>query len=148
MTAGRRSARRQAVFFLYRQDLLGRDWESVGKGGRDEDIEPYSRDLVLGVAQERTAVDAALHAHVAGWTLERLGVLERAILRLATYELLWEAEVPEAVAIDEAVELAKRFCSDEAAALVNGVLGALAVSEKQRIVSIREPGYADPGRTA
>ena len=145
MTAGRRSARRQAVFFLYRLDLLGRDWETVGKGVCDEDIDPYSRDLVLGVAQEHAAIDAALHAHVARWTLERLGILERAILRLATYELLWEAEVPEAVAIDEAVELAKRFCSDEAAALVNGVLGALAVSEKQRIVSIRQPWYADPG---
>jgi N utilization substance protein B len=93
---------------------------------------------VLGVAREHTAIDTVLHPHVTGWTLERLGTLERAILRLATYELLWEPGVPEAVAIDEAVELAKRFCSDEAAALVNGVLGSVAVSERDQISAIRD----------
>ncbi len=120
----------------------------MGQGGDNADVDPYTRDLVLGVAQEHPAIDAVLHSHVAGWTLERLGTLERAILRLATYELLWEPEVPEAVAIDEAVELAKRFCSDEAAALVNGVLGSLAVSEKDRICGIRDPGETDPRRTS
>ncbi len=68
-------------------------------------------------------------------------------MRLATYELLWESDVPEAVAIDEAVELAKRFCSDEAAALVNGVLGSLAASEKDRISGLRDPGQTDVRRT-
>ena len=145
MSAGRRSARRQAVFVLYRQDLLARDWGTIGQGGDDADVDPYTRDLVLGVAQEHAAIDTVLHAHVAGWSLERLGTLERAILRLAAYELLWEPEVPEAVAIDEAVELAKRFCSDEAAALVNGVLGSVAASEKDRIAGIRDLGEADPG---
>ena len=97
------------------------------------------------MAQEHAAIDTVLHSHVAGWSLERLGTLERAILRLAAYELLWEPEVPEAVAIDEAVELAKRFCSDEAAALVNGVLGSVAASEKDRIAGIRDLGEADRG---
>ena len=84
---------------------------------------------MLGAAGQREAIDSLLEQHVAGWSLERLGVLERSILRLATYELLWEAEVPDAVVIDEAVELAKRFCSDEAGSLVNGILGSLAASE-------------------
>lgn len=147
MSAGRRSARRQTVFILYQQDLLGRDWQAALEGGEGADIDPYARGLVLGVAEEHTAIDAILQPHVAGWSLERLGTLERAILRLATYELLWESGVPEAVAINEAVELAKRFCSDEAAALVNGVLGSLAVSEKDRISEIRGPGEPDPRRT-
>jgi transcription antitermination protein NusB len=66
-----------------------------------------------------------LGTHVEGWALSRLGVLERAILRLAAYELVWEPETPAAVVIDEAVGSAKRFCSDEAGSLVNGVLGSL-----------------------
>jgi N utilization substance protein B len=148
VSAGRRSARRQAAFILYRHDLLGRDWETIGQGNDDADVDPYTRDLVLGVAEEHTAIDTFLNSHVAGWALERLGTLERAILRLATYELLWEPEVPEAVAIDEAVELAKRFCSDEAAALVNGVLGSLAASEQDRICGIRDLGETDRGRTS
>lgn len=146
MSAGRRSARRQAVFVLYRHDLLGREWDALGQSGDEPDMDSYSLDLVRGVARERTAIDGALQPHVAGWTLERLGTLERAILRLATYELLWESEVPEAVVIDEAVELAKRFCSDEAAALVNGVLGSLAVSKRERVSSIRDLGKIDPKR--
>ena len=76
-----------------------------------------------------------LGKHVEGWTLQRLGVLERAILRLAAYELIWEPEVPSAVVIDEAVGAAKRFCSDEAGALVNGVLGSLA-----KTVRVEEAG--------
>lgn len=138
MSAGRRSARRQAAFVLYRQDLLDRPWDSIDPQSEGVEADSYTRSLVLGVAREHDAIDAVLHPHVAGWTLERLGTLERAILRLATYELLWEPGVPEAVAIDEAVGLAKRFCSDEAAALVNGVLGSVALSEKAHIVAIRD----------
>jgi transcription antitermination protein NusB len=138
VSAGRRSARRQAAFVLYRQDLLGRPWDSLDLQSEGVEVDSYTRSLVQGVAREHTAIDAVLHPRVAGWTLERLGTLERAILRLATYELLWEPGVPEAVAIDEAVELAKRFCSDEAAALVNGVLGSVAVSERDQISAIRD----------
>ena len=137
MAAGRRSARRQAVFVLYQKDLLELTLEAALERIGDAELDPYARALVLGVAQEQVAIDSVLQPHVAGWSLERLGILERSILRLATYELLWEAGVPEAVVIDEAVELAKRFCSDEAGALVNGVLGSLAISEKERVLSVR-----------
>ncbi len=147
MSAGRRSARRQAVFILYQQDLLERDWQTALERGDGTDIDPYARSLVLGVAGEHTAIDSFLQPHVVGWSLERLGTLERAILRLAAYELLWESGVPYAVAIDEAVELAKRFCSDEAAALVNGVLGSLAASQKDRIGEIRSSEEPDVRRT-
>lgn len=78
-----------------------------------------------GVDTHSGDIDAILSTNLSGWTLDRLGILERSILRLAVYEMLWESEVPRAVAIDEAVELAKRFCSDEAGALVNGVLGSV-----------------------
>jgi N utilization substance protein B len=81
---------------------------------------------VTGVGTDRARIDTAIEPHLRGWALERLGVLERAILRVATHELLAEKEVPVAVVIDEAVDLTKRFCSGEAAALVNGVLSGVA----------------------
>ena len=94
----------------------------------EERLGPYARHLVVGVHEQKDDIDRMLGEHISGWSLKRLGVLERAILRCAAYELLWERGVPQAVAIDEAVNLAKRFCSAEAGALVNGVLGSLAES--------------------
>jgi N utilization substance protein B len=126
--SGRRSARRQAVFVLYQQDLLGLTLEAAIERAGDDKVDPYARRLLIGVSEQRQNIDEVLGEHITGWSLERLGMLERAILRSAVYELLWEPEVPEAVAIDEAVVLAKRFCSVEAGALVNGVLGAVAGS--------------------
>lgn len=137
MSSGRRSARRQAAFVLYQQDLLELTPQAALRRVDDAELDRYARELVLGTAAQREAIDRLLEQHVAGWSLERLGVLERSILRLATYEMLWEAEVPDAVIIDEAVELAKRFCSAEAGSLVNGILGSLAVSETERIGETR-----------
>jgi transcription antitermination protein NusB len=128
MPQGRRSARRQAVILLYQQDLLHLKAEEALARSDDPRLDEYTASLVRGVETFRTEIDEALGKHVEGWSLERLGVLERAILRLAAYELMREPDVPSAVVIDEAVESAKRFCSDEAGSLVNGVLGSLAGS--------------------
>jgi N utilization substance protein B len=141
MSSGRRTARRQAVFALYQQDLLGITLDAALERREDADLPEYASTLVMGVARNRAEIDAILGEHVSGWSVARLGVLERSILRLATYELLWMPEVPGAVAIDEAVALAKRFCSDEAGALVNGVLGSI-VSLKDA----REAGAKDTTR--
>lgn len=103
----------------------------------ERDIDSYSRSLVLGVAARKDEIDTLLTPHLANWSLDRLGYLERSILRLATYELLWEQGVPAPVAIDEAVTLAKRFCSDEAGALVNGILGS--VLAQQQDLSKQDP---------
>jgi len=97
----------------------------------ERDIDAYSRSLVLGVAARKEDIDAILTPHLANWSLDRLGYLERSILRVATYELLWERGVPSPVAIDEAVTLAKRFCSDEAGALVNGILGSVLAQQQE-----------------
>lgn len=135
MATGRRAARRQAVIVLYQQDLLSLDAEGALARADDPKPDGYAAGLVRGVAEHRLEIDDVLGKHVEGWTLQRLGVLERAILRLAAYELIWEPGVPSAVVIDEAVESAKRFCSDEAGALVNGVLGSLA-----KTVRVEEAG--------
>lgn len=126
------------MFILYQQDLLGLSPEEALGRIDDEDVDPYARALVMGTAKQQHNVDAVLERHVAGWSLERLGTLERSILRLAAYELLWEGLVPKAVVIDEAIELAKRFCSDEAGALVNGILGSIALAEAAHPHEIRE----------
>ena len=128
MSAGRRSARRQAVFVLYQQDLLKLTPGAAMQRLEGTAMDEYALVLVMGVARRKSEIDAILQEHISGWSVDRLGVLERSILRLAAFELLWRDDVPAAVAIDEAVALAKRFCSDEAGALVNGVLGSLIAS--------------------
>jgi N utilization substance protein B len=95
----------------------------------EEPLDPYSRRLFLGVHEKKEALDQALSRHLKGWTLDRLAPLERNILRIGLYELRYVDELPPAVALNEAVELAKRFASDEAAGLVNGVLGSLSSEE-------------------
>jgi len=137
MARGRRSMRRQAVMILYQQDLLGLSPIEAFERGGGPSPGAYAESLVTGVDAHKEEIDSLIRPHLSGWKLERLGVLERAIMRLATYELLWERDVPAAVVINEAVELAKRYCSDEAAALVNGVLGTLTAAESERIARER-----------
>jgi N utilization substance protein B len=91
-------------------------------------VPEYTRAAVEGVLRDRVAIDAAVDAAASGWTSDRLGAVERSILRLATWELR-AGELPAAVVIDEAVELAKRYAGSEAAPFVNGVLGAIARGE-------------------
>jgi N utilization substance protein B len=125
---GRRAARRAAAFTLYQQDLMGLTAEAAllrGEQARPA-VAPYTRRLVLGVSERGPQIDDLLTRHLKDWTLGRLAPLERSILRLAVFEMLAVEDVPAAVAIDEAVELAKRFASLEAGALVNGVLAAVA----------------------
>jgi transcription antitermination protein NusB len=81
--------------------------------------------LVHGVFEHRVEIDAAIQEASLNWRLERLGAVDRCILRVATYELLYEAQTPVAVIINEAIELAKRFCEADAHAFVNGVLDAI-----------------------
>jgi transcription antitermination protein NusB len=128
MPTGRRSARREAVFILYQQDLLGLSADAALRRSTGPAVDDYARRLVYGVEAHRPELDESISGHITGWSLGRLGILERAILRTAGYELAWETEVPGAGVINEAVTLAKRFCSQEAGALVNGVLAALAGS--------------------
>lgn len=131
MSAGRRTARRQAVFLLYQQDLLKLDVDAALDRGEQDEIDDYASQIVRGVTSQEDAINTLLERHLSGgWKLNRLGVLERAILRVAAYELLAQKETPVAVVVDEAVNLAKRFCSTEASALVNGILGNVAVDAR------------------
>jgi N utilization substance protein B len=127
VSVGRRKARREAVVVLYQGDLLGiSPIAALERAERTEAVaDAYTRRLVLGVGEHIQTIDDVVSRHLAGWTLERLGSVERSILRIGAFELGWVPDVPSAVIVDEAVELAKRFASDEAGSLVNGVLGAV-----------------------
>jgi N utilization substance protein B len=119
--AGRRAARRTALFLLYQWDLTGKPLASLYEGEAD----PFALETAQAVAERADELDERIGGALEGWTADRLGALERNILRIAVYELEG-TEVPKEVAINEAVELAKRYTTDEAARLVNGALGKIA----------------------
>ena len=131
----RSKARKRAVDFLYEADLLGSDAVTLLAsriGSADvPPINDYTVTLVEGVTAHRTRIDDLISEHAEGWTLQRMPAVDRAILRLGLYELLWAADVPDAVAIDEAVELAKGLSTDDSPRFVNGVLGRIAVIADQ-----------------
>ena len=128
MSPSRREERRGAAFLLYQKDLTGGDFRSLYDAyERDnrEGVTEFVRAQAEGAWADRERLDRSIDAASEGWSAERMAVLERNILRLAVWEL-GRREVPVAVAIDEAVSLAKRYASPEAATLVNGVLGRIA----------------------
>jgi N utilization substance protein B len=117
---GRRAARREALFVLYQWDLTGRPIES-----QPEEIDPFARELAEAVVGHEPELDRRIDEVSEGWPADRLGVLERNILRIGIAELEGDTVPPE-VAIAEAVALAKRYASPEAARLVNGILARVA----------------------
>jgi transcription antitermination protein NusB len=121
VSGGRRAARRAALFVLYQWDVTGQPLASLYEG----DLDPYTKELAEGVAAEAAELDVAIGDASSDWRPDRLGALERNILRIALYELERD-EVPLEVSIDEAVRLARRYASDDAAKLVNGILGKVA----------------------
>jgi N utilization substance protein B len=94
--------------------------------GAAEDVEQFASELVLGVLRDMERVDDTIDSASDNWRLEEIGKVERAVLRLGTYELLFASETPVSVVIDEAVELGKTYAGDEAGGFVNGVLGRIA----------------------
>ena len=122
---GRRAARRTALFLLYQWDLTGQPLASLYEGTPDE----FASSLAEAVAERAEELDGRITATSDEWPADRLGTLERNILRIGVYELV-ERTVPPEVAINEAVVLAKRYASEDAARLVNGILGRIAREDR------------------
>jgi N utilization substance protein B len=116
----RSDQRRAAVVALYQQDVTGKPLDDLLARGTST----FTHELVEGVEVEREELDALIERHAQGWTLDRIAPLERNILRVGLHELLHRTDIPDEVAIDEAIEAAKELCSAEAPAFVNGILGA------------------------
>jgi N utilization substance protein B len=121
MTTSRRAARRAALFMLFQWDVTGAPLGSTFEG----EIDDFARDTAEAVAERSAYLDRRIDEATDDWPADRLGALERNVLRLGIYELE-KGDVPREVAIDEAVRLAKRYSSDEAGKLVNGILGRIA----------------------
>jgi N utilization substance protein B len=124
--SARSKARKRALDVLYESDVRAVDplqtlAERVALA--EPPVNDYTITLVEGVQAHREQIDTILADYAEGWTVERMPDVDRAILRLGVYELLWRNEVPAPVAIDEAVELAKTLSTDESPRFVNGVLG-------------------------
>jgi N utilization substance protein B len=121
----RSDARERALYLLYEAQAKGIDpAATIDLQVIDPDV--MTTDLVVGVAARLTEIDAAIADKARDWPLARMPVIDLSVMRLATYELMARPDVPLAVVIDEAVELAKRFSTDNSGRFVNGVLAAIA----------------------
>src|SRR5579875_538942 len=126
---GRRQARERGLGLLYEADAKGL---SPRAGMEELPVAPdrFAAELVTGVQARAARIDELLAAHAIGWKLDRMPVVDRTILRLATFELLARPDVPTGVVISEAVEMAKQYSTDESGRFVNGVLSAVAAAAR------------------
>jgi transcription antitermination protein NusB len=129
---GRHQARKRAVDLLFEAEARGLTAAEVADGRTSlaasnsadvSTLNPYTVTVARGVTENAPHIDELISSHLQGWTLERLPAVDRAILRVAVWELLHADDVPGPVAVDEAVELAKELSTDDSPGFVNGVLG-------------------------
>ena len=141
LSVTRREERRIAIDVLYQADITDASAAGGGRGlarGRSRGARRSPCELVEGVAERLPDIDLLLETHAEGWSVARMAALDRTILRVGVYELLWDDDVPPSVAISEAVEAAAELSADDAKRFVNGVLGRIA----------REEGSSSLGRSA
>ena len=131
--SARSKARKRALDILFQSDVRGEDLpvmlaaearRAAGEPAR-EGSWLYAREIVDGVIDNRDAIDEQITTYAKDWSLARMPAVDRAVLRIGVWEIVYNDEVPAAVAIDEAVELAKEFSTDESGAFVHGVLGRI-----------------------
>ena len=134
--SARTKARKRALDILFQADVRGDEIATIlaaeAKRAANEPARQaswlYAREIVDGVIDNREAIDEQITTFAKDWSLSRMPAVDRAVLRLATWEILYNDEVPAAVAIDEAVELAKEFSTDDSGSFVHGVLARIARS--------------------
>jgi N utilization substance protein B len=126
--AARTKARKRALDILYEAELRGEpvlDLLAERTADADPPVSEYAAVLVRGVNEHATQIDELLAAHAQGWTLDRMPAVDRNILRIGVQEMFWNDDVPDAVAISEAVTLAGELSTDDSSSFVNGLLGRL-----------------------
>jgi transcription antitermination protein NusB len=131
--AARNKARKRAFQIIFEADqrdstptAVMRDWiRHAGTDERQPPVSEYTMQLIEGYSENAQRIDELISTYSVGWTLDRMPVVDRCILRLAAYELIWSEEVPEAVVIDEALDIAREFSTDESPPFINGLLGRL-----------------------
>ncbi|HEV2070401.1 MAG TPA: transcription antitermination factor NusB [Acidimicrobiales bacterium] len=134
----RRESRERAMTLLYEAEAKG----CVPLGAVLDDLvvhpEPFTADLVAGVSRHQDDIDGLIATSARGWALARMPVVDRSLLRIATYELAHRPDIPVGAVISEAVELAKAFSTDDSGRFVNGVLGKIAAEVRPGEVPVAE----------
>lgn len=146
----RREARERALALLYEAAIRDGEVDAEGQGfdvlaAQPIEVEDYAAGLVRGVLDHRVDLDALIGRHARGWTTERMPLLDLTVLRMAAYELLHRPDVPPHAAINEAVDLAKQYSTDDSGRFVNGVLAAVAA---ERPPPPAAAGDGEPGASA
>lgn len=130
--SARSKARKQALDLLFEADIRGTNAldilklrDVVEEGPDARPIREYTRSLVVGVNENSRKIDELITTYAQGWDMDRLPNVDRNILRLGIFEILWSSEIPDGVAIDEALDLAKELSTDDSAGFIHGVLGRI-----------------------
>ncbi|MBT8161392.1 MULTISPECIES: transcription antitermination factor NusB [Arthrobacter] len=126
--SARGKARNRALEILFEAEQRSASAFEVLKARREKTdlvVNPYTTDIVEGVVAMQPTIDEFLQTYAQGWTLERMPAVDRIILRIGAWELLYNDDVPDGVAVSEAVALAKTMSTDESPAFINGLLGRL-----------------------
>jgi len=134
----RSKSRKAALDLLYEADIRGRVAVDLLSSRMSDDevyIREYTAQLLEGVAGARKKIDELITLHAQGWDMDRMPAVDRNILRIAIYELLWSTEIPDKVAISEALELAKTLSTDDSVSYINGVLATIAANRDDIVIS-------------
>lgn len=123
--SARRKARKRALDLLFEADVRSVASVDLLKERAVEDLSQaeYVRTLVEGVTQHRSKIDELIHTYAEGWDMDRMPVIDRNLLRIALFEILWSEQVDDKVAVSEAVEMAQELSTKDSAAYINGILG-------------------------
>ncbi len=126
----RRDARELALRVMFQVDMARAEPAAAmdatfSEGDHEEETLAFAKQLVLGALQHRDRIDQVINYHARGWTLDRMANIDRNVLRLAIYEILYLPDIPPSVSVDEAVEMAKKYSTAESGRFVNGILGNL-----------------------
>ena len=138
--SARSKARKRALDVLFEAEQRDVDVRSVFlrvATDATSPLNPYTEELVNGVTAHRDRIDELIATYAEGWSLDRMPAVDRNLLRIAVYELLYESDVPSQVAIDEAVTLAKDLSTDDSPSFINGVLGRIE-SLRERLSDVKE----------
>jgi len=125
--SARRKARKRALDFLYEADLRSANLLDLYHSRPSEDLsqEEYVVTLLQGVTEHSAKIDELIHTYAQGWDMDRMPAIDRNLLRLSIYEILWESGLDDKIAVNEAVEMAGEISTTESSAYINGVLGRI-----------------------
>jgi transcription antitermination protein NusB len=123
--SARRKARKRALDILFEADMRNTAAAMLLEERPIDEISQadYLRALVLGVVEHREKIDEIIHTYAEGWDMDRMPIIDRNLIRIALYEILWNPDVHDKVAVSEAVEIAQELSTKDSAAYINGILG-------------------------